>query len=153
MIFIQLSMATATETPAGRVIPYVPRRLSVPQTMKPEAMVASATMTSESMRTPGSLVFWCKSLERAEADPAYFLGTDLNVSEDVAGNDDLTALFIGQAQVRAVGNGLAHDLGNSLGVESGLKRDLTANILNADLYFHSGASQPIKKLLSPLFVV
>ena len=76
-------------------------------------------------------------------------------NQHTMGGDLLAQIASEEVRRRDVtlGDGLAHDLGNSLGVESGLKRDLTANILNADLYFHSGASQPIKKLLSPLFVV
>ncbi len=80
----------------------------------------------------------------AEAYAADFLGADLHVAQDVARNDDLAALLVREAKFGALGHGLGHDLGNSIGIQRGFEHDLTANILNADLYFHSKASKPIK---------
>ncbi|MNR62652.1 hypothetical protein D3C85_1847320 [compost metagenome] len=49
---IQLRVPTATETPAGKAMPYLPCLLSLAHTMNPVATVARTTTTSESMKTP-----------------------------------------------------------------------------------------------------
>ena len=44
----------------------------------------------------------------------------------------------------ALGDGLADDLGHGVGVLRRFEHNFAADVLNADLYFHSEASQPIK---------
>src|SRR6478736_156207 len=147
---IQLSIATPRAIPAGTLMPYLACRLSLAQTTNPAATATMATTIRDNIQTPWGTADWtgCGSgwpgLERAETDAAYFLGADFDVAQDVRRDDDLAALLIGQAEFGALGNGLAHKLRHRVGVLVRFQRNFAADVLNADLYFHSKASQPIK---------
>src|SRR6478752_8312349 len=146
---IQLSIATPRAIPAGTLMPYLACRLSLAQTTNPAATATMATTIRDSIQTPSGTAGWTSGsgwpcLERAETDAADFLGTDFDVAQDVRRDDDLTALLIGQAEFGALGNGLAHKLRHRVGVLVRFQRNFAADVLNADLYFHSKASQPIK---------
>jgi hypothetical protein len=96
-------------------------------------------------------------LEGAETDAAGFFGSDFNVAQGGCGDDDQAALFIRQAEFGSLGEGFPNQLCNSVSILSRFQHNFAADVLNADLYFHSKASQPIKVQLnikgSSLFVV
>src|SRR6478609_8358349 len=146
---IQLSIATPRAIPAGTLMPYLACRLSLAQTTNPAATATMATTIRDSIQTPLGTADWTGGsgwpcLERAETDPADFLGADFDIAQDVGRDDDLAALLIGQAEFGALGNGLAHKLRHGVGVLVRFQRNFAADVLNAELYFHSKASQPIK---------
>src|SRR6478609_231988 len=118
---IQASAATPAATPAGTAAPYLACRLSLAQTTKPAATVASTTMVSESMDLLGKLR-WPgdgqrvkrAGLELAETYAPDLLGTDFHVSQCVARNNDQASFVILQAQFAALINGFANNLGHRL---------------------------------------
>ncbi|MDQ0820141.1 hypothetical protein QFZ69_001020 [Arthrobacter sp. V1I7] len=61
-------------------------------------------------------------------------------------------LLIGEAELGALRDGIRDDGGQGVRILRRLQDNFAADVLNADLYFHSKASQPIKVLKRVLYL-